>query len=106
MTVKLLTMALTLSLAALAVGCSPDCVAVCEETAGCTDGPKPDCAENCEKAEKIDELANCEDQHADFLRCVEDQEDVCKTGAQCEQRAKDYLDCVAGYCINHAADCQ
>ena len=106
MTVKLLTMALTLSMAVLVTGCGPDCVAACESQNGCAGAQKQDCAAVCEKAEKVNELANCEDQYDDLLICIEDQDDICKTAAQCAQKSIDYQDCVAGYCINNPADCQ
>jgi hypothetical protein len=93
-------------MALFAVGCGPDCVAACEDQNACPGAVKSDCAQVCDKAKTLNDLADCEDQYDDLLVCIQDQEDVCKTGVQCESKAEQYQDCVLGYCINHAQDCQ
>lgn len=106
MTVRFLTIAFTLSMAVLAAGCGPDCVAACEDQNACPNAMKTDCAQQCDKAKTLNDLADCEDQYDDLLICIEDQEDICVSHAQCDTKAAQYADCVAGWCVNHPADCQ
>jgi len=104
MTVRFLTIAWTLSMALLAAGCAPDCVSACESENGCQGAVKRDCAKDCSNAEALNDLADRGDQYDDLLVCIEDQEDVCVSGAQCQTKAEQYADCIAGYCINKQAD--
>ena len=104
MTVRFLMFSFTLSMAVFAAGCSPDCAATCEARNGCQGAVKQDCAKTCDNADTLNDLADCGDQFDDLLICFEDQEDVCVSGVQCETKAAQYQDCIAGYCINKQAD--
>lgn len=106
MNIKTLTLIWTLAVAAFAAGCSPDCVALCEDRKGCANADKAtNCQDSCDFAEKVNDKAACNEQYMDLLDCYDRQEDVCRTGAQCDKKLAEYSDCVAGYCINHAQDC-
>jgi len=105
MTARNLKMVWIFAAATFAAGCGHDCVALCEETNGCEGVTmKVDCAANCENWEALNEPASCEDQFDDYLTCIENQDDMCKEGEQCESKINDYNDCLRGYCINLQAD--
>jgi hypothetical protein len=104
MTAKTLKMVWILAVATFVVGCGHDCVALCEEGNSCPGAIKVDCANSCQTWESLNEPASCEDQYDDYLTCIENQDDMCKEGEQCNSKIADYADCLAGYCINLQTD--
>ena len=105
MTSRVLAIFGMLAAALVTLGCAPDCNAICEEGNACPGAVKVECAKSCSTAESLNPKGLCEDQFTDYLDCLDNRDDLCKTGATvCAKRLGDYRDCVAGYCLSMMKD--
>ena len=117
MTVRTLVKIAMLALPAFTQGCSGgDCATLCEEMNACPDAatiswrltpasmPGPLNCDGICGTDALNEKANCEDQFSDLWECVDRRDDVCQADHGCQARWDFYADCLAGFCVNNAAD--
>lgn len=93
--------ALILASTAMLAGCGADCEGLCEDGQECEGADSEDCEASCEKTEKLNEAAGCEDQYDDLLSCIDDAEDICKSDS-CDSEGGKYVSCIVEYCASHS----
>jgi hypothetical protein len=110
MTLRKLTIVPMLAMALFAVGCGADCEGLCEDAKECEDAPDAvkdrDCADSCEKAQKLAEDAGCEEEYDETVSCAGDVDDICADNDDaCESEGEKYGECLADYCMDHMEEC-
>ena len=98
---SLLTMSM---LALLALGCSRDCVALCEDTQdeGCDALEGADCETVCEAAQDVADNAECSGTFDDWMSCLDGADDLCDAYKnECGSEGDRFEDCVGEYCAEH-----
>ena len=94
---------LVVVLGALSLGCSPDCVTLCEELEAerCEGWDLVDCERDCSEADDIAVESGCEAELDAQLDCYADEEDICDADRRCDDESMDFAECAADFCLDH-----
>jgi len=97
------------------VGCKPSCESLCDKAQDedCKDFDHDDCIHGCVTVEDMQEDTDkCDDEWDDYLSCVNDQDDICKTREidedtnkykKCNSEIEDFSKCITEYCEDHSS---